>query len=282
MIIDGREIAGEIIAELKAKPKPAKFFGAVLVGDDPASLNFLKQKEKVAKDLGVEFRLYRLAADMKTDELRREVGRLAGVKPCGGFIVQLPLHEGVNKNYVLNAIPKEKDADFLSEAALGAFYTGRAELVPPSVGVVEEILKRQNLDLRRLKVVVIGAGFLIGKPVGFWLQNRVAELTVIDVHAPHLRSELKEADVVISGAGEANLFSAADLKENAIVIDFGWNKKDGKISGDFNADSTTNNSSSLRLSEPNGLKPITFTPTPGGTGPILVAKLFENFYKLNA
>jgi methylenetetrahydrofolate dehydrogenase (NADP+)/methenyltetrahydrofolate cyclohydrolase len=269
MLIDGRKIAEEIIAGLKTKPKPERFFGAVLVGDDPASLNFLKQKEKVAKELGIEFRLYQLAADLKTDELRREIGRLAGVKTCGGFIVQLPLPEGVNRHYVLNAIPKEKDADVLSEAALGAFYSGRGRVVPPSVAAVAEILGRQRLDLRRLKVVVIGAGFLIGKPVGFWLQNQVAELTVIDSKAGHLREKLRSADAVISGAGEANLFSAADLKENALVIDFGWNKREGKTAGDFN---------------PQGAeaKNISYTPTPGGTGPILVAKLFENFYKLNA
>ncbi len=281
MIIDGRKIASEIIAELKTKPKPDKFFGAVLVGDDAASLNFLKQKERVARELGVGFHLYRLAPDMnpphrsmgemKTDELRREIGRLAGVKTCGGFIVQLPLPEDVNANYVLNAIPKEKDADFLSEAALGAFYTGRAKTAPPAAGTVEEILRRQSLDLRRLKVVVIGAGFLIGRPVGFWLQNRVAELTVIDTRAPHLRPKLKEADVVISGAGVANLFSVADLKEGALVIDFGFNRSDEKFVGDFDVLETENHK----------LEIINYTPTPGGTGPILVAKLFENFYKLN-
>lgn len=267
-IIDGRKIAQRIIENLKIKPKPNKFFGAVLVGDDPASLNFLKQKERVARELGIDYRLYQLPADLTTDKLRAEIRRLAGVKNCGGFIVQLPLPEKVNKHYVLNAIPKDKDADVLSEAALGAFYSGRGKIVPPSVGTVEEILKRQNLDLRRLKVVVIGAGFLIGKPVGFWLQNRVAELTVMDVEAEHLREKLRQADVVVSGAGEAGLFSSADLKEGTLVVDFGWNRDGGKVVGDF---------------DPQGAetKNIFYTPTPGGSGPILVAKLFENFYILS-
>jgi methylenetetrahydrofolate dehydrogenase (NADP+)/methenyltetrahydrofolate cyclohydrolase len=268
-LIDGRKIAQEIIADLKTKPKPQKFFGALLVGEDPASLNFLKQKEKVARELGIEFRLYRLPLDVKTDELRREIGRLAGAKTCGGFIVQLPLPEGVNRHYVLNAIPAAKDPDVLSEAALGAFYTGRGKIIPPSAGTVAEILKRQNLDLRRLKAVVIGAGFLIGKPVGFWLQNRVAELTVIDIHAPHLRSELKSAEVVISGVGQAGLITAEDLKDGALVIDFGWNRQNGKIVGDFDPEGAA-------------AKNISYTQTPGGTGPILVAKLFENFYILNS
>ncbi len=268
MIIDGKKIAEEIIARLKTPPKTDKFFAAVLVGDDPASLNFLKQKEKAAGELGISFRLYKLPPDITTDELRREIGRLATPKLCGGFIVQLPLPDEINKHYVLNAIPKEKDADLLGEAALGAFYSGRHTVVPPSVGTVEEILKRANLNLRQLKVVLIGAGFLIGKPVGFWLQNKVAELTVFDSSAPELRAKLKDADVVVSGASRANLFGTEDLKPGALVIDFGWNKFDGKTVGDFNP------------ADAEG-KSISYTKTPGGTGPILVAKLFENFYKLN-
>ncbi|MEK7195212.1 MAG: bifunctional 5,10-methylenetetrahydrofolate dehydrogenase/5,10-methenyltetrahydrofolate cyclohydrolase [Patescibacteria group bacterium] len=267
--IDGKKIAEEIIAQLKSLPKPDKFFGALLVGDDPASLNFLKQKSKVAAELGMDFRIYRLPSETKTDDLRGEIGRYAVPKNCGGFIVQLPLPEAVNKHYVLNAIPKEKDTDLLSEAALGSFYTGRHKISPPSVGTVEEILKRENLDMRKLKVVLIGAGFLIGKPVGFWLQNRVAEVTVLDSKAKELMPIVKDADVVISGAGEAGLLKTQDLKDGALVIDFGFNKIGEKIIGDFD---------SAGAEEKN----ITYTKTPGGTGPILVAKLFENFYKLNS
>ena len=278
MIIDGKRISEGILSALKSRPKPEKFFGAVLAGDETTSLNFLKQKEKTARELGVDFRLYQLPYEMKTDELRREIGRLAGAKTCGGFIVQLPLPESVNKHYILNAIPKEKDVDFLSEAALGAFYTGRSSAVPPSVGVVEEILKLERRDLRDLKVVLVGAGFLIGKPVGFWLQNRVAELTVLDSNVGDFRDRLKNANIVISGAGQLNLFSARDLKEGAIVIDFGFNQKETRnekeeikktIVGDFAPEGANERN-------------IDYTKTPGGTGPILVAKLFENFYTLNA
>jgi methylenetetrahydrofolate dehydrogenase (NADP+)/methenyltetrahydrofolate cyclohydrolase len=266
--ISGTTIAEEIILKLKALPKPTKFFGAVLVGDDRASLYFLKQKEKVAEHLGIEFRLYALPAVLTTDELRREIARLAGVKNCGGFIVQLPLPESVNRHYALNGVPKEKDADLLSEAALGAFYTERSAIFPPSVGTVEEILKREHKELRSLKVVLIGAGFLIGKPIGFWLQNRVSELTVLDHHVKDIHARLKHADVVISGAGVAHLFSVAHLCEDALVLDFGFNRLNGATVGDFNplgAEKTA----------------IRYTPTPGGTGPLVVAKLFENFYALN-
>lgn len=269
MVIDGKEIAHAITERLGKLPKPEKFFGAVLVGNDLASLNFLKQKERVARELGVLFRLYEMPLTMTTDDLRAEIGRLAGPKTCGGFIVQLPLPEHVNRHYVLNAIPKEKDVDFLSEAALGAFYTGRSRAVPPSAGTVEEILKLEQRNLRDLTVVMVGAGFLIGKPVGFWLQNRVAELIVLDDAIKDLHARLRDADIVISGAGHPALFGAEHLKEGAAVIDFGFSHgADGKLAGDFNpAGADARN--------------IHYTKTPGGTGPILVAKLFENFYVLN-
>ena len=269
MVIDGKTIADGIVERLKQLPKLARFFGAVLVGDDPASLNFLKQKEKIAQELRIEFRLYKLPVESTTDELREEIGRLARPATCGGFIVQLPLPEKINRHYALNAIPKEKDVDFLSEAALGAFYTGRSAAMPPSAAVVEEILKLERRNLRDLTVVMVGAGFLIGKPVGFWLQNRVAELIVLDKDVKDLHARIREADIVISGAGHPGLFGAEHLKEGAVVIDFGFSRNaSGKLAGDFDLAGAD-------------AKNIHYTKTPGGTGPILVAKLFENFYMLN-
>jgi methylenetetrahydrofolate dehydrogenase (NADP+)/methenyltetrahydrofolate cyclohydrolase len=271
MIIDGKRISEEVLAHLNALPKPAGFFGAALVGEDPASLNFLRQKERVAQALGIDFRLYQLSAAMTTDDLRGEIARRAAPNACGAFIVQLPLPEGVNRHYVLNAIPKAKDVDCLSEPALGAFYTGRGVIAPPSVAVVEEIISRAlpEKDLRGLKAVVLGAGPLIGKPVGLWLQDRVGTLSVFDVTVPDAISRLADADIVVSGTGVPGLFGAPHLKEGALVIDFGFHRDpaSGKIMGDFDpADADARH--------------IRFTRTPGGTGPILVAKLFENFYRL--
>lgn len=275
MVIDGKTIAAEVTTRLKALPKPGKFLGAVLVGEDPASLNFLKQKERVAHELGVEFRLYQLPVESTTDALRAEIGKLAAAKNCGGFIVQLPLPEKVNRYYVLNAIPKAKDVDCLSEAALGAFYTERGTVAPPSVATVEEILNYEianggvTTKLRELKAVVVGAGFLIGKPVGFWLQNRVGELVVLDAAVKNVHDKLGDADIVIAGAGYAGLFGAEHLKEGAVVIDFGFNRTvEGKTIGDFDPASADG-------------KNIRYTRTPGGTGPVLVTKLLENFYTLN-
>src|SRR3989344_8230091 len=128
MVLEGKTIAAKLIAELKPKiaalndPSTGlraspRFFGAALVGDNAASRNFLKQKEKVARELGIDYRLYELPTDITTDKLRDEVGRLAGPKNCGGVNVQLPLPEHLeNKHYILNATPKQKEWDLPSQA----------------------------------------------------------------------------------------------------------------------------------------------------------------------
>lgn len=268
MVIDGKKIAAEILDGLKKLPKPEKFLGALILGDNPASRNFLKQKAKVAEELGVDFRLYERPEDMTTDDLRKEIGRLAGASNCGGFIVQLPLPEQINRRYVLNAIPQEKDVDVLSEKASQAFSRGESPVSPPPVAVIEEIMKRQKVNLRESKVLVIGAGVLVGKPIGGWLQGKVAQLSIVDEYSGDYKNQLSDADIVISGVGKANLFSCGELKDGALVVDFGVSREGKKVRGDFS---------------PSGAdeKNVSYTPTPGGTGPILVAKLFENFYKLN-
>ncbi len=120
--VDGKVLAAGIVGRLKSKPLPKKFLAAFLAGEDESSISFLKQKESTAKELGIDFRLYRFPETVTNDELRQEVGKAAAHKTCGGVIVQLPLPAHLNQYYVLNAIPKEKDVDSLSERALGAFY----------------------------------------------------------------------------------------------------------------------------------------------------------------
>lgn len=273
MIIDGKKIAQEIIEELKKKPLPKKFLAAFLVGEEPSSLNFLKQKEKVAKKLKVDFRFYQFPAEIKNDTLRKEVLKISQHKTCGGVIVQLPLPKHISKHYVCNVIPREKDVDVLGERALGAFYTDRNPVLPPTVGVVEEIIRNLKLEIRNFHVVVIGRGFLVGRPVALWLMNKVAKLQVLTSATSNLKSKLSDADLVISGVGKAGLIKPDMIKNNAVIIDFGYAvDKNGKIFGDFDASSLESRNSELEIS---------YTPTPGGTGPILVAKLFENFYHLN-
>ncbi|MDP3015367.1 MAG: bifunctional 5,10-methylenetetrahydrofolate dehydrogenase/5,10-methenyltetrahydrofolate cyclohydrolase [bacterium] len=314
MVIDGKKIASEIITKLKTQPIPQKILAAVLVGENPASISFLKQKERVAKELGVDFRIYRFPEEIKNDDLRKEVGKIALLKPVGGVIVQLPLPIHLNRHYILNVIPREKDVDVLGERALGAFYAGRNPVLPPAVGTVIEILREpaalfeKNVSeaeqsrclseakaseaerssgvrhagadnhvfskIKPLAIAVIGLGFLVGKPIATWLIGKCPEIYLLG-RGSDLKI-LKQADLIISGVGQAGIIKPEMLKENAGVIDFGYSIENGsgimnnelriKIRGDLDVSDIHNSGF--------------YTPTPGGTGPILVTKIFENFYRL--
>jgi methylenetetrahydrofolate dehydrogenase (NADP+)/methenyltetrahydrofolate cyclohydrolase len=264
--ISGEEVSRDIIGELKRRAVPKRILAAISVGDNPASDSFLKRKQVAAGELGVDLRLYKLPITLGNDGIRKKVGELGLSKKVGGVILQLPLPTGIDKNYVVNAIPREKDVDVLSERALGAFWRGRNSVLPPAVGVVNEILDRQNINLKDISVAVVGLGDLVGKPVSVWLSGKCKELTLLDRDSD--LEILGRADLIISGVGCPGVVKSAYLKEGAGVIDFGYYySPEGKLLGDLE---TTDD-----LPE-DGF----YTPTPKGTGPILVAKLMENFYKL--
>jgi methylenetetrahydrofolate dehydrogenase (NADP+)/methenyltetrahydrofolate cyclohydrolase len=221
----------------------------------------LAQKEKVAKKLGIEFRLHKFAADITSDALREEVKAIAADDACGGVIVQLPLPNHIDQFAVLDSIPREKDVDVLSESSLGAFYADRSKVLPPAVGVVEAIIADQKISLATSSVATVGLGLLVGRPTANWMMRRAKQTLLL--RSTSDLGLVKDVDIVILGAGRAGHIKSEMLKANATVIDFGYDG--GK--GDFDAiDSASQN----------------YTPTPGGTGPILVAKLFENFYRLNS
>lgn len=271
--IDGKGIANEIVQRLKDEPTPQKIFAAILVGDNAASESFVRQKEKAAKELGVDFRIYRFPETSTNDSLRREVGKIAALSRVGAVIVQLPLPTHCNPHYVLNAIPSEKDVDVLSERTLGSFYNNRSVIVPPAVATCETLFAREGIDLQEKMVAVVGLGTLVGKPIALWLMRRTKEVHALDQGSD--LSMLKHADIVISGVGKAGLINGDMLKQGASVIDFGYSfDMDGRICGDFDP-------SGISMSHVAGIQLPFHTPTPGGTGPILVAKLLENFYILS-
>lgn len=263
MIIDGKKIAEEILNELKSLPKPKKFLAIVWAGEDPASQSFINKKKEIADELGLDFRIYKFKEDIKNDELRREVGKISGHRTCGGIIVQLPLPKHINSTYILGAIPIEKDVDVLGYRAIGRFITGKGAL-PPSVLTLEAIVKNLNLDLSKMRVAILGLGFLVGRPISLWLMDKAKEIILLDKGSD--LKLLSSADLIISGTGQAGIISPEYLKEGCVVVDFGTSLESGKLRGDLDIDPDAK---------------ILFTPTPGGTGPILVSKIFENFYKLN-
>lgn len=270
MVIDGTKIAKVILTRLARCPAPRGEFAAVLVGRDPSSLSFLRKKAEVAAKLGVKFRIHRFPARIKEAVLIGAVRRLSGDRSVSGVIIQLPLPRGIDRNRVLDAVLPDKDADCLSSVSLGRVARGTSVILPPAAGTVKEILFRQGAG-RSPHAAIIGAGPLVGMPVAAWLlgAQACADLAVFRSGTRDLRRRLRDYDLVVSGAGAPALFALRDVRKGAIVIDFGYGRRDGRSSGDL---AVPRSSAEARRAA--------YTPTPGGTGPILVAKLFENFYAL--
>ncbi|PIR87940.1 MAG: hypothetical protein COU10_01905 [Candidatus Harrisonbacteria bacterium CG10_big_fil_rev_8_21_14_0_10_45_28] len=257
MIIDGNKIAQKILAELQEQKTPRKELVAVLVGSDEASLSFLRQKAKAAKSLGVKFRLVKLSDSLSQKELEREVRYLSKKRATGGLLIQLPLPKQYDQISVLNAIGIAKDVDVLNGET--------TKILPPAVGALKRILEEVNFSLADKKAVVIGPGLLIGRPISNWLMHQVAKLTVIGKGGMD-KALVKEADLVISGVGQPHLITADMIKSKAVIIDYGYGKENGELTGDCDFEDISQQS--------------VVTPTPGGTGPVVVSQLLANFYQI--
>lgn len=258
MVVDGKKIADLVLKRLAQMPKPEKFCAAILAGEDSASMSFLKQKENAAKRIGVDFRVFRFPEKIESGVLRNEAEKISADENCGGVIVQLPLPSHINRHSILNIIPPEKDVDVLGERALGAFYAGQTDMLPPPAGVVKLICEAQNYDLGSHGVAIVGLGLLVGRPIANWVMRRAKE-TLLLRSASDL-SLLTHADLVITGIGNAGFIQPEMLKTGAAVIDFGYDNN----RGDFDYEQLAPGDSRIAF----------YTPTPGGTGPILVAELF--------
>jgi len=257
MIIDGSKIAEKVIDELARQKRPKKELIAILVGKDEASLSFLRQKEKVAKTLKVKFKLVKLSDSLTQKELERAVRRVSKKRTTGGLLIQLPLPKHYDRIPVLNAIGIAKDVDVLNGET--------TRILAPAVGALKRILEEIKFGLAGKKAVVIGPGFLIGRPIASWLMGQVAKLTAIDKGGMD-KELVKEADLVITGVGQPHLISADMVKSKAVVVDYGYGKENNELVGDADFEAISQHA--------------VVTPTPGGTGPVVVAQLLANFYKI--
>lgn len=272
--IDGAVIAQNIIHKLKQSPRPKKILAAVLVGSDHASLTFVRRKSRVARELGIAFDFFQFSATDTEDEVAERIRGLSHDERVGGIVLQLPLPARFDRDALIATIAIRKDVDNV---------TGHAVVESPAVGAVKEILaeaarlrsvKFKSLD--GLTVAVVGRGFLVGAPISKWLERESASVSpftfkTADIDTEDIPGFVADADLIITGVGKAGLIDPRWLKDGAGIIDFGFPP-------DFN-EKTSPDPDSCDVQTLNHL--AFYTPTPGGTGPILVAKLFENFYSLN-
>ncbi|HVV15170.1 MAG TPA: bifunctional 5,10-methylenetetrahydrofolate dehydrogenase/5,10-methenyltetrahydrofolate cyclohydrolase [Candidatus Paceibacterota bacterium] len=237
MIVDGKKIAEEILADIGDSLRGRKL-GIVMGSSDPATESFIRIKSKVAARLGVKV-------------VHGEFSKL--LTSCDGIIVQLPI---ANSDELLAQLPADKDVDALGHAP---------SVLPPVAGAVAEVLMRQGVDVVGKKIVVVGAGRLVGRPAAEMLKEMGGEVTVVTTNSGSLE-ELKTADVVVLGAGDPGFIKPEMLKQGVVLIDAGTSESSGKLAGD--ADPACADIASI------------FTPVPGGIGPIAVAMIFKNLLAL--
>ena len=269
MIIDGKKLAQEIIEKLKEERKKISKkirLAIVLVGNDPASLSFIKQKEKIAKEIGIDTRIYQYEDSIKTKELRKKVGEICRVTYNRGIIVQLPLPSLINTQVVLNAILPQKDPDVLCEKNLGNFYTDRLSILPPVLASIRFLLEKYKIDIEGKNVLIIGRGRLVGKPASLWFINQRATVIVANSKTKDLKEFIRKADIIITSAGKPGLITGDLIKKEAVIFDAAVVSESGKLKGD--CDNSVKDKAGF------------ITPVPGGIGPLCVTFLFKNLLEL--
>lgn len=275
-ILDGKKVAEEILSEVRkgAKGKNLKLVVAQ-VGENLVSQTYIAEKKKIGRDIGVEVDVRVFPSSVGQQELQGEVERIGEDAGVAGIIVQLPLPKHMQVKEVLDAIPLQKDVDVLSSSAFDKFSHGTLPILPPTVAAVQALLSAYGIQVQDKKVVLVGAGRLVGLPLSIWLQNKEVSFEVADKDTKDIASLTRDADIVISGVGESGLITGDMIQVGAVVIDAGTSVEEGpstplgvkKTAGDVDFESVASRASYI-------------TPVPGGVGPVTVACLFSNLITL--
>lgn len=273
IIVNGHTIASSIYARLKkqvpslVKRGFAPKLGVVLVGKHKPSQTYVRKKGEAAQRCGIGFELVELPSSISTKQLIATIQRLQQSKhQLTGLIVQLPLPKHINTGKVLESIDPSIDVDCLTQTNLGKLVTGSYWIEPPTPGAIVEILKYHRVKLAGAKVVIIGAGSLVGRPLANMLMHEEATVTVCNRSTKALIDHTKAADIVVTGVGKYGVLTGNMLHSGAVVVDAGVSFVQQKMYGDIDFSTVAK-------------KAKLVTPTPGGVGPLTVAKLIENTVK---
>jgi methylenetetrahydrofolate dehydrogenase (NADP+)/methenyltetrahydrofolate cyclohydrolase len=278
-VLDGKTIALEIrreiqveVAEFIAKSGTVPCLAAILVGDDPASQVYVRNKEIACEKAGMKSRLLRLPSDTTTDQLLAVLDELNRDGSVHGILVQLPLPKQIDERLVLDRILPSKDVDAFAPENVGLISQGRPRFLPCTPHGVMQLLHRCQIETTGKEVVVIGRSDIVGKPLVSMLLQRTgpcgstnANATVTCAHSQSkdLTSILKRADIVIAAIGKAKYITAEMIKPGAVVIDVGINRLGDGIVGDVDYVKVKEVASAI-------------TPVPGGIGPLTIAMLLRN------
>lgn len=276
-ILDGKSLAQKIqnqlqteISQKVAQGKRAPGLAVLMVGDNPASAVYVRNKEKSCQKVGMESFSRHFPADATQEELERAIAQLNQDERVDGILVQLPLPPHLDSVGLLLTILPEKDADGLHPYNLGKLVRQEKGLRSCTPAGVMEILKEYNIPIAGKKAVVVGRSILVGKPLALMLLEENATVTIAHSRTPNLAEVTKDADILVAAVGKPEMITADMVKPGAIVIDVGINRIEtpegkGKLVGDVDYEAIKNIASYI-------------TPVPGGVGPMTVAMLLQNTY----
>ena len=269
-IIDGKKAAAEIRAQLRGKTaafeeKYGQKVGlaVVLIGEDPASQVYVRNKIRGCEEAGIRSFAHYLPADVTQAEAEELVRALASDDAVHGILVQLPLPKHLNADKILACIPAEKDVDGFSAENIGRLARNEECTVACTPLGVMELLHRYGVEPRGKRAVVIGRSNIVGRPMTLLLLNADATVTICHSRTVNLAEECARADILVAAIGKPNFVTADMVKEGAVVIDVGINRVDGKLVGDVDFAAVSQKASLI-------------TPVPGGVGPMTIAMLLQN------
>jgi methylenetetrahydrofolate dehydrogenase (NADP+) / methenyltetrahydrofolate cyclohydrolase len=276
-ILDGKALATKLQADIAARVAEFKTasgiipcLAAVLVGDDPASDVYVRNKQRGCERVGMTSQLHRLPVGTTENELLDLIGKLneaPSSQPVHGILVQLPLPKQINETRILDAVLPHKDVDAFHPENVGRIVQGRPRFLPCTPHGVQQLLVRSRIETARKHVVVLGRSDIVGKPMALMLMQRGpgadATVTVCHSRTTNLAAITKQADILIVAIGKPRFVTADMVQPGAAVIDVGINRVDGKLCGDVDFDAVSQVAGAI-------------TPVPGGVGPLTITMLLEN------
>lgn len=270
-IIDGKRISAEIRAEIKEEAATFKAergyapgLAVIIVGEDPASQVYVRNKKRACDEVGFYSESYELPAETTQDELLSLIDRLNADENIHGILCQLPLPRHLDETAVLLKIKPEKDVDAFHPYNVGKIMIGDYNFLPCTPAGVMALIKRSGIEVAGKNCVVIGRSNIVGKPMAMLLLHANGTVTICHSKTRDLKKICAEADILVAGVGKANFVTADMVKEGAVVIDVGINRlENGKLCGDVDFCEV----------EP---KASYITPVPGGVGPMTITMLMQN------
>lgn len=272
-LLMGKEVSARIKAELKTEVEELKSQGinpglaVIIVGEDPASQVYVRNKERACGECGIYSEKYALPEETTQEELLKLIDTLNNKDSISGILVQLPVPKHIDEKTIINAIAPSKDVDAFHPVNVGKIMVGNYDFVPCTPAGVMELIKESGIDVCGKECVIVGRSNIVGKPQAMLLLHENGTVTICHSKTKDLKEKTKNADILVAAVGIPNFITGDMIKEGAVVIDVGINRLENKkLCGDVEFDSAEKVAGAI-------------TPVPGGVGPMTIAMLMKNTVK---